>query len=154
MRIGLGADHRGFYLKEHIKGTLELLKCDYIDYGTNDDNPVDYPDITVKVIEGILTNKCERGILICATGIGMSITANRFPKIRAALCMDLYAARLSRAHNDSNVLVIGADFVGKGLASEIVKVWIETPFEGDRHARRLYKIQDIESLIMKYYKGE
>jgi len=144
MQIGLACDHGGFELKEEIKTFLKSLGVEPIDMGTFDENSVDYPDFGVLVAEKVSRGELERGILICGTGIGMSIVANKFPRIRAALVNDLYSAKFSRAHTDANLLVMGARMVGKELAKEIVKVWLETPFAGGRHKRRLEKIEALE----------
>jgi len=140
----LACDHGGFELKEEIKNFLKSLGVEPIDMGTFDENSVDYPDFGVLVAEKVSRGELERGILICGTGIGMSIVANKFPRIRAALVNDLYSAKFSRAHTDANLLVMGGRIVGKELAKEIVKVWLETPFAGGRHKRRLEKIEALE----------
>lgn len=144
MKIGLACDHAGFELKEEIKAFLKSMELDLIDLGTFGEESVDYPDLGMLVAEKVSRGELERGILICGTGIGMSIVANKFPKVRAALLQDLYTARLSREHNDTNILVLGGRVVGKELAKEIVKVWLLTPFEGGRHERRLQKIETLE----------
>lgn len=149
MTLAIGCDHGGFELKEEILSVLQELNIEFIDYGTGSLKSVDYPDFGEKVSQAVSTGKTERGILICGTGIGMSIVANKFPKIRASLCNDLYTAKMSRFHNDANILVLGGRVVGKGLAKEIVKVWISTPFEGERHCVRLDKITQIEERIKK-----
>jgi ribose 5-phosphate isomerase B len=144
MQIGLACDHGGFELKEEIKAFLKSLGVEPIDMGTFDENSVDYPDFGVLVAEKVSRGELERGILICGTGIGMSIVANKFPRVRAALVNDLYSAKFSRAHTDANLLVLGGRIVGKELAKGIVKVWLETPFAGGRHKRRLEKIEALE----------
>lgn len=149
MTLAIGCDHGGFELKEEILSVLHKLNIEFIDYGTDSLKSVDYPDFGEKVSQAVSTGKTERGILICGTGIGMSIVANKFPKIRASLCNDLYTAKMSRFHNDANILVLGGRVVGKGLAKEIVKVWLSTPFEGERHCVRLDKITQIEERIKK-----
>ena len=149
MQIGLACDHGGFELKEEIKTFLKSLGIEPIDMGTFNENSVDYPDFGVLVAEKVSHGELERGILICGTGIGMSIVANKFPRIRAALVNDLYSAKFSRAHTDANLLVMGGRMVGKELAKEIVKVWLETPFAGGRHKRRLEKIEALERKIFK-----
>jgi ribose 5-phosphate isomerase B len=149
MTLAIGCDHGGFELKEEILSVLNELNIEFIDYGTNNLKSVDYPDFGEKVSQAVSTGKTERGILICGTGIGMSIVANKFPKIRASLCNDLYTAKMSRFHNDANILVLGGRVVGKGLAKEIVRVWLSTPFEGERHCVRLNKITQIEERIKK-----
>jgi len=144
MQIGLACDHGGFELKEELKAFLKSLGAEPIDMGTFNEDSVDYPDFGVLVAEKVSRGELERGILICGTGIGMSIVANKFPRIRAALANDLYSSRCSREHNDANILIIGGRIVGKELAKEIVKVWLETPFAGGRHQRRLEKIEVLE----------
>ncbi|MEJ2695705.1 MAG: ribose 5-phosphate isomerase B [Candidatus Sulfobium sp.] len=147
MRIAIGCDHAGFGLKGEILGLLRELRQEYVDCGTNGTESVDYPDFGFKVSQMVSSGEIEKGILICGTGIGMSMVANKFPNVRAALCNDLFAARMSRLHNDANILVMGGRVIGKDLAAEIVKVWLDTPFEGLRHIRRLVKIKDIEEKL-------
>jgi ribose 5-phosphate isomerase B len=144
MKIGLACDHGGYELKEELKAFLEFLGVEPIDMGTFNEDSVDYPDFGILVAEKVSQGELEKGILICGTGIGMSIVANKFPKIRAALVNDLYSSRCSREHNDANILIVGGRIVGKGLAKEIVKIWLETPFAGGRHQRRLEKIKALE----------
>ena len=144
MKIIIGSDHGGFELKEDLKAFLSELHVDVTDVGTHSEASVDYPDYGREVARRVSTGEFERGILICGTGIGMSMVANRFRGVRAALVHDLYTARLSRAHNDANLLVLGGRTMGKGLAREILRVWLETPFEGGRHARRVEKIQALD----------
>lgn len=150
MPIGLACDHGGFELKEELKSFLRSIHVETIDMGIFNQDSVDYPDLGVLVAEKVSKGDFERGILICGTGIGMSIIANKFPRVRAALVNDLYSCRCSREHNDSNVLVIGGRIVGKELAKEIVKVWLETPFAGGRHKRRLEKIEALEKENFKF----
>ena len=149
MQIGLACDHGGFELKQELKGFLKGLGIESIDMGTFNENSVDYPDFGVLVAERVSQGDLEKGILICGTGIGMSILANKFPGVRAALVNDLYSSRLSREHNDANILVIGGRIVGRELAKEIVKVWLDTPFSGGRHQRRLDKIKALEKARFK-----
>jgi len=144
MQIGLACDHGGFELKEELKAFLKTLGIEPIDMGTFNEDSVDYPDFGVLVAEKVSRGELEKGILICGTGIGMSMVANKFPRIRAALANDLYSSRCSREHNDANILIIGGRIVGKELAKEIVRVWLETPFAGGRHKRRLEKIEALE----------
>jgi ribose 5-phosphate isomerase B len=144
MQIGLACDHGGFELKEELKAFVESLGIEPIDMGTFNEDSVDYPDFGVLVAEKVSRGELEKGILICGTGIGMSMVANKFPRIRAALANDLYSSRCSREHNDANILIIGGRIVGKELAKEIVRVWLETPFAGGRHKRRLEKIEALE----------
>ncbi|MBI5641593.1 MAG: ribose 5-phosphate isomerase B [Nitrospirae bacterium] len=147
VKIAIGSDHAGFGLKQEIIGILNSLNIEFMDCGTDSGESVDYPDFGEKVSSLVSSGKLERGILICGTGIGMSMVANKFPNVRAALCNDLFSARMSRLHNDSNILVLGGRIIGRDLASEIVKVWLSTPFEGDRHQKRLNKIRKIEESL-------
>jgi ribose 5-phosphate isomerase B len=144
MKIAIGSDHAGFELKEDIKAYLKELGIhEFMDCGTYDTTSVDYPDFGIKVAKAITNGEVERGILICGTGIGMSMVAGKVKGVRAALCQDLYTARMSREHNDANILVMGGRIVGKGLAREMVKVWLTTGFEGGRHRKRLEKIEKL-----------
>lgn len=145
MKIAIGCDHAGVALKNKIIPVLEELDIEWEDYGTKDEESVDYPDFGEKVSEAISKEKIERGILICGTGIGMSIVANKFPGVRAALCSEDYSAKMSRLHNDANVLVLPGRIIDGKTAQDIVKVWFTTSFEGGRHQRRLDKIKTIES---------
>ena len=147
MKIALGCDHAGFGLKEEIVSLLNSLKIEFVDCGTDSTASVDYPDFGEKVSRLVSSGKIERGILICGTGLGMSMVANKFPNVRASLCNDLFTAKMSRLHNDANVLVLGGRVIGKDLAYEIVKTWVSTPFEGDRHMKRLNKIKKIEESL-------
>jgi ribose 5-phosphate isomerase B len=149
MQIGLACDHGGFELKEELKSFLKTTGVEPIDMGSFNEESVDYPDFGVLVAEKVSRGEMERGILICGTGIGMSIVANKFPGVRAALANDLYSARCSREHNDANILVIGGRIIGRGMALEIVKVWLSTPFAGGRHQRRIDKIRALEKQKMK-----
>lgn len=149
MKIGIGCDHAGLELKNEILTLLKDLGFECVDFGTNSPQSVDYPDFGEKVSEAVSSGGVERGILICGTGIGMSIVANKFPHVRASLCNELFTARMSRLHNDANILVLGGRIVGKDLAKEIVRTWISTPFEGERHCLRLKKINLIEERLKK-----
>jgi len=149
MQIALACDHGGFELKEELKTFLKSLGVEPIDLGTFNEDSVDYPDFGTLVAEKVSQGELEKGILICGTGIGMSMVANKFPRIRAAVANDLYSSRCSREHNDANILIIGGRIVGKELAKEIVRVWLETPFAGGRHKRRLEKIEALEQEIFK-----
>ena len=151
MRIGVACDHGGFELKEELKAFLKSLGVEPMDMGTFSEESVDYPDFGVLVAERVSRGELEKGILICGTGIGMSIVANKFPRIRAALANDLYSSRCSREHNDANILIIGGRIVGKELAKEVVKVWLETRFAQGRHKRRLEKIEALEKEKFKNY---
>lgn len=144
MRIAIGCDHRGVDLKGFVIALLVELGHSYEDVGAYDANSVDYPDIAQKVAEGVAKHKFDRGILICSTGIGMCIAANKVSGIRAALCHDSFTARRSRLHNDANVLCLGAEVVSQDTAKEIISTFLSTEFEGGRHARRLEKIQALE----------
>jgi len=141
MRIAIACDHGGISLKDAIKKPLRELKCEIIDLGTDSTDSVDYPDYAAKAIRAYKERLCDRIILICGTGIGMSIAANRILGIRATLCHDAYTVKMAREHNDSNCLVMGARTTGTGVAEDIVKIWIETPFAGGRHHSRLEKIE-------------
>jgi ribose 5-phosphate isomerase B len=147
MKIGLGSDHAGFELKEDLRVYLGGQEIEVVDLGSYDEEPVDYPDIGARVAQKVTRGEVDRGILICGSGIGMSIVANRFPGVRAAFCHDHYTARMSREHNDANLLVLGGRLTGKGLAREILKVWLETEFQGGRHRKRLEKITALEERI-------
>lgn len=135
-------------MKREIISLLTELGHDYVDYGTETPQSVDYPDFGEKVSDAVSTGAVERGVLICGTGIGMSIVANKFPHVRASLCNELFSARMSRLHNDANVLVLGGRIIGRDLAREIVKTWMTTPFEGGRHENRLNKIKLIEERML------
>jgi ribose 5-phosphate isomerase B len=147
MKIVIGSDHAGFELKEELRTYLREQNVEVEDLGVPSEAPADYPDIGAAVAEKVARGEFPRGILICGSGIGMSIVANRFAGVRAALCHDLYTARMSREHNDANVLVLGGRLTGKGLAREILKVWLESTFQGGNHQRRLGKIQSLEKKI-------
>jgi ribose 5-phosphate isomerase B len=136
-QILVGSDHAGFELKAYLKAALDKQGIQVIDVGCSSEDSCDYPDFAREVCSRILSGQASRGILICGTGLGMSMAANRFPGIRAALCTTEFHARMSRAHNDSNVLVIGGRVTGGELALWIMKTWLETPFEGGRHQRRV-----------------
>lgn len=144
MRIAVGSDHGGYQLKESIKELLERENIEYKDFGTFDTDSVDYPDYAEKVTQAVISGQYGRGILCCGTGIGISMAANKVAGIRAALCGDCYSAKMSRLHNDANVLCMGGRVIGFGLAHEIVRVWLATEFEGGRHKRRVDKISAIE----------
>ena len=147
MNIALGSDHAGFELKEDLRAYLADLKVDALDLGVHSPEAADYPDVAGRVAEKVSRGEVEKGLLICGAGIGMSIAANRFPGVRAALCHDLFTARVSREHNDANILVLGGRLIGKGLAREILKIWLETEFQGGRHQTRLDKITALEEKI-------
>jgi len=144
MRVAIGADHAGFPLKEHLKRTLVALGHEVQDLGTASDEPVDYPPICAAVGRAVAQGRADRGIVLGGSGQGEQIAANKVRGVRAALCNDLYTARMSRLHNDANVLAMGGRIVAGGLADDILETWLETPFEGGRHQRRLEQIAEIE----------
>ncbi len=146
MKIAIGSDHRGYMAKEKIKTLLADLGYEVIDFGTNSTKAYDYPDAAVPVAKAVVEGKAERAILICGTGLGVSISANKICGIRAALCHDELTAQMSRQHNDANVLCLAADLIGEALLRRIVEVWLETAFEGGRHLRRVKKIMEIEKM--------
>ncbi|MFA5032978.1 MAG: ribose 5-phosphate isomerase B [bacterium] len=144
MKIAIGCDHRGIEFKSKVISILKSKNIEVIDVGTDTEKSCDYPDFGFKVAEFVAQNKADWGILICNSGIGMSIVANKVKGIRAALCINEKLAEYSRLHNNANVLVIGAGFVSIELAESIINKWLETKFEGDRHIKRLQKISDFE----------
>ena len=144
MKIAIGSDHRGFEAKEQIKAIITELGHEYIDFGVGSNSPVDYPDVAYVVARAVSKGQAERGILACATGIGMCIAANKIKKIKAALCHDELSATISRDHNDANVLCLSGDQIGDVLLRKIVEVWLDTEFSGGRHLRRVKKIDAIE----------
>jgi ribose 5-phosphate isomerase B len=144
VRIAIGADHAGFLLKEHLKQTLARLGHLVEDHGTDSEASVDYPPICLNVGHSVAEGRADRGIVLGGSGQGEQIAANKVPGIRAALCHDLYTARLSRQHNDANILAMGGRIVAFGLADEILGIWLDTPFEGGRHQRRIDQISDAE----------
>ena len=141
--IAIGSDHGGFELKQEIMAHLEKRGLEYKDFGTYTPESCDYPVYGKAVTHAVASGECERGILICGTGIGISITANKIPGIRAALCTDCFCAEATRLHNDANILALGGRVVGPGLALKIVDTFLDTPFSGDeRHKRRISMIED------------
>jgi len=144
MKIAVGSDHRGFEAKQLIKAIVTELGHDCTDVGTNDNNPVDYPDFAYAAATAVSKKEADRAILVCATGLGMSIAANKIKGIRAALCHDELSAQISRDHNDANVLCVSGDQIGQVLLRKIVEVWLNTEFSGGRHQRRVKKITAIE----------
>ena len=144
MRIAIGNDHRGFEAKQQIKSIITQLGHECVDVGSSDDNPVDYPDLAYQAAMAVSKKQVDRAILACGTGIGMSIAANKIKGIRAALCHDELSARVSRHHNNANVLCLSGDLIGEVLLRKIVQVWLDTEFEGGRHQRRIDKIAAIE----------
>ena len=141
LKIAIGSDHGGFRLKEEIKDYLRQQGVEHTDFGTYSTASVDYPDIAQTVGEKVAAGEFERGILICGTGIGISIAANKVPGVRAALCGDVFSARMSREHNNANILALGERVIGSGLALMIVQTWLEAEFAGGRHARRVEVLQ-------------
>jgi len=145
MRVALGADHAGVDLKDALKGALDTLGVAYEDLGTHGPASVDYPDFAAEVARGVSEGRFDRGVLVCGSGIGMAISANKVAGIRAAAIGDTTAARLSREHNDLNVLALGARATPLDLAVEILRTFLQTPFEGGRHTRRVEKIHEGEA---------
>ncbi len=145
MRVALGCDHAGFALKELVSRCLREAGHEVLDQGTFSEESCDYPDFAERVARMVSSGEAERGVAICGTGIGMAMAANKLPGVRAAACNDIYTARYSRLHNDANLLTLGARVVGPGVAEEIVRTWMETPFEGGRHARRLERLAEMEA---------
>jgi len=144
MKIAIGSDHRGYEAKERIKALLEGLGYDVDDLGTDSTRPCDYPDTGLAVAEAVSSGTAERGVLFCGSGIGMSISANKVAGVRAALCHDELTAQMAARHNAANVLCLPADLVGDALMQGIVRIWLDTAFEGGRHARRVNKILGYE----------
>src|SRR3989337_3202943 len=144
MKVAIASDHAGLEMKEEIVGFLKEKGMDVLDYGVDNPESVDYPDYGIKVARAVSKGIVERGILSCGTGIGMSIVANKFPNVRAALCNDMFTARMSRLHNDANILVLGGRTLEKDIALLMVDAWLKTGFEGGRHQRRLDKIRELE----------
>ncbi len=144
MKILLGSDHGGYFLKEDLKDFLKELGHEVVDYGAYSTDSCDYPDIAFLVAADLIAGKGDRAVLVCGTGIGMCIAANKVKGIRAALCHDVFSAKASREHNDANVLTLGERVIGKGLAREIVRNWLEAGFTGGRHQRRVEKIMRFE----------
>ena len=142
--IAIASDHAGREMKEDLKEFLESIDADVVDMGVNDDKSVDYPDYGIPLAEKVSKGEVARGVLVCGTGIGMSILANKFKGVRAALVSDVFTARMAKEHNDANILVIGGRIVGKGLAREMLKTWLDARFEGGRHQTRLDKITELE----------
>jgi ribose 5-phosphate isomerase B len=152
-KIAIASDHAGYKLKDCIYKHLQERKCSVEDLGAYSNNSVDYPLFAYKVVEKVIFNKMTFGILLCGSGVGMSIAANRFPGIRAANCCDVYAAKMARLHNDANILCLGERIIGQGLAKEIVDVFLATNFEGGRHTRRLELIDEVAIKYWKEYIG-
>lgn len=144
MKIAIGSDHGGVHLKTHIKNYLQTKGFEVVDYGTNTEESVDYPDFAAAVAYGVVNKLQECGILICGTGIGVSIAANKIKGIRAALCGDCFSALMSKEHNNANILCMGERVIGQGLAEKIVDTYLNAQFQGGRHARRVEKIMNLE----------
>ena len=144
MRIAIASDHRGYLLKERIISQLNSIGCDVSDEGPFSDDSVDYPDFAAAVARKVSEGEADRGILICGTGIGMAIVANKFSGVRAAPCVDEVSAKLSRQHNDLNVLCLSGDLLSMNTVDRVVQTWMETDFEGGRHKRRIDKIGELE----------
>jgi ribose 5-phosphate isomerase B len=144
MKIALASDHGGFVLKLEIVRFLTAKNIAFVDYGCGPGEAVDYVDFAAKAISAVQSGACDRAILFCGTGMGMALAANKFRGIRATACWDAYTADMSRRHNDSNCLTLGGRAVRPEQALEIVEIWLNTPFEGGRHARRLDKIKELE----------
>mgnify|MGYP000820582496 CR=1 FL=1 len=142
--IALAADHGGFELKEAVKAHLDELGLEYIDYGTHSTASVDYPDMALPACDAVVKGECSKALLFCGTGVGMAIAANKVKGIRACCCSDTFSARMTRAHNDANILTFGERVVGQGLAMELVDAFLTTEFEGGRHQRRVDLITKLE----------
>ena len=150
MKIGLGSDHGGYNLKLEIINYLQSKNIEYIDFGTNNaQDSVDYPIYGEKVANAVISKEVDYGIVCCGTGIGISLAANKVPGIRCAVVSDVFSAKMSKAHNNANMLSLGERVLGKGLALEIVEAWINTEFEGERHSRRVSMLEDIEKKYNK-----
>ena len=149
MKIAVGSDHGGVELKEEIKKYLAQEGYEVKDFGTNSNESCDYPDYAIPVAEAVVEKEFDFGILVCGTGIGIGIAANKIPGVRAALCSDTFSAHATREHNDANILTIGQRIVGPGLALDIVKTFLNTKFEGGRHQNRINKITELEKKYNK-----
>ena len=145
MKIAIGADHAGFELKNQLGAALRKSGHEVCDFGTNSAESTDYPDYARQVAKAVAAGTAERGLLVCGSGVGMSIAANKVRGVRAALGVNIEEVRLSRAHNDANVLTMGARFIEPALANDLVKAFLETPFEGGRHERRVSKLSQMEN---------
>lgn len=144
MKIAVGNDHRGVRAIEQIKAIITQLGHELVDFGTSNDNPVDYPDLAYLAAKAVSAGEVDRAVLVCGTGIGMCISANKIKGVRAALCFDELNARISRQHNDANVLCLAGDLLGSSALRSVVEIWLDTEFEGGRHQRRVNKIAAIE----------
>jgi ribose 5-phosphate isomerase B len=150
MKIGIASDHRGVPLKARISHLVQSMQCEVHDFGPFESQSVDYPDYAAQVARDVSDGKLDRGILICGTGIGMCITANKFTGVRAATCHDSVTAEYSRAHNDANIICLSADQLSDQLAEQVIRIFLVTPFQAGRHARRLQKISEIEREVASH----
>ena len=149
MKIAVASEHRGFKIKDRILSQVQELRHEALDFGPSTDEMCDYPDYAGKAAGAVSRGEVDRAILIGGTGIGMNIVANKFPGVRAALCHDDLSAQISRSHNDSNVLCLSVNLFGDDVTARMIKIWLETPFEGGRHARRVAKIAELEQARKK-----
>ena len=149
MKIALGCDHGGIAIKPSVVEVLKANGIEIVDFGCNDTSSVDYPDYALKVAEAVSQGKADKGIILCGTGIGISIAANKVKGIRAAVCHDLFTAQMCAQHNDANILSMGGRVISEELAGQMVQVWLDTPFEGGRHTGRVNKISEIEKKYIK-----
>lgn len=145
VKVAIASDHGGITIRKAITSLMDEMNIDYVDFGCKCSTSVDYPDYAILVAEKVANGEADRGILICGTGIGMSIAANKVKGVRCALVHDTFSAKATREHNDTNILAIGERVIGEGLALNIAKIWLTTPFEGRRHAKRVNKITAYES---------
>jgi len=147
MRVAIGSDHRGFHAKEYLKRILAQMGHEVLDFGTPSDGPTDYPDYALPVAQAVAAGRAERGVLLCGSGIGMCMTANKVHGVRAALCHDELTAEMSRRHNDANVLCLGGDLLGEELMRRMLEIWMATDFDGGRHERRIRKVMQVEAAV-------
>jgi ribose 5-phosphate isomerase B len=154
MRIAVGSDHRGCQIRSKVVDLLKRLGHEVIDVGSSDCEPVDYPDVAADVAGKVSSGEVERGVLICGSGLGMCIAANKFAGVRAAPCHDDLTAEMSRRHNDLNILCLSSDLLGERLIDRMIEIWLNTPFEGGRHARRIEKIAELEKGLLPKREGE
>lgn len=145
MKVGIGSDHRGLQQRVWAAGAIRNTGAEPVDFGTHSTESVDYPDIAVEVARAVASGTIQRGVLICGTGIGVSIAANKVAGVRAAVCHDLHTAEMSRRHNDANVICLPGDALDQQQLEAIVKLWLETDFEGGRHARRVEKLRELDA---------
>ncbi|MGM0878802.1 MAG: ribose 5-phosphate isomerase B [Bacillota bacterium] len=149
MKVAIASDHGGINIRKEIISLMEEMNIEYVDLGCECNTSVDYPDYAILVAGKVASGEIDRGILICGTGIGMSIAANKVKGVRCALVHDTFSAKATREHNDTNILAMGERVIGLGLARDIAKIWLRTPFEGGRHANRVNKITEFEAIIDK-----